>query len=127
MEVPAPRVAHSRPSQSPIETYSCGGPRNSQTAAPFVRTEVRPMKLSTIVNTVVLTAAVAGAAAPARAGTTVKAVRADVVATATDGTTSGYVRLVDVEHDGTAFQGLFVYVKGLDAGGAASPAFEVVL
>jgi hypothetical protein len=85
------------------------------------------MKFSSILRAAALTAAIAAPAALAQAGTTEKVVPAKGVATADDGTEAGYVRLVDVERNGAAFQKLFVYVRGLDAGGATDPAFEVVL
>ncbi len=85
------------------------------------------MKFSRILRLATLTAAIAAPAAVALAGTTVKVVRSKIVATAEGGTESGSVRLVDVERNGAAIQTLFVYVRGLDAGGATDPAFDVVL
>jgi len=85
------------------------------------------MKISSILSALVLTAAVAGSAAVAQAGTTVKVVRAKIAAAADGGTESGSVRLVDVERNGATFQNLLVSVRGLDAGDATDPAFEVVL
>jgi hypothetical protein len=113
--------------RSRSEAYAASAARNIRPAALFHFEEDRPMKFSGVLSAVVLTAAVAGSAAVAQAGTTVKVVRADVVAAATDGTESGYLRLTDVEHNGATFQSALVYVKGLDAGGAASPVFEVIL
>jgi len=85
------------------------------------------MKLSRVLGTMVLAAAAFGAATAARAGTTVQVVRGKLAATATDGTTTGGFRLVDVEHNGATFQNLFVLAGGLDSGGATDATFEVVL
>jgi hypothetical protein len=85
------------------------------------------MRFSGVLSAMVLTAAVAGSAAVAQAGTTVKVVRADVAPATDGGTEAGYFRLTDVEHNGAVFQTALVYVKGLDAAGATSPAFEVLL
>jgi len=85
------------------------------------------MKFKGILSALAVTAAVLIPAAIAQAGTTVKVVRGDIAATATDGTAKGYFRLADVESGGTTFQRVTVLIRGLDAGGATDAAFEVVL
>ena len=69
------------------------------------------MKISGILNAVVLTAVIAASSAVAQAGTTVKAVRGKLAASTDGGTTNGLFRLADVERNGTEFQGLLVYVR----------------
>lgn len=85
------------------------------------------MKFTRILNALVLAAAVAASAAVARAGTTVQAVRGDIVATSDTGTEKGAFRLADIQRDGTEYQTVTVFVRNLDAGPALDATFEVVL
>jgi hypothetical protein len=85
------------------------------------------MKFRNIASALVVTAGIALPVAVAQAGTTVKVVRGELAATATDGTAQGWFRLSDVESNGAVFQRVTVYMRGLDAGGATDPQFDVVL
>jgi hypothetical protein len=85
------------------------------------------MRFKGILSTLAVAASVLVPAAIAQAGTTVKVVRGDLAATADGGTAKGYFRLSDVESGGNTFQRVTVLVRGLDAGDATDPQFDVVL